>query len=81
MDAILEKKRAEKELQKQKRTSAIHNQGYNNRDNEENDDKEFIKIYNKEKLIERKLRRIEEYSLDDIIVKSADAAYVTSILK
>lgn len=81
MEAILEKKRAEKELQKQKRTSNIHNQGYNNRDNEENDDKEFMRIYNKEKLIDRKLRRIEEYSLEDISVKSADPAYVTSILK
>lgn len=77
----MEKKRAEKELQKQRRTSAIHNQGYNNRDNEENDDKEFMKIYNKEKLIERKLLKIDEYSLDDIFVKSADPAYVASILK
>jgi hypothetical protein len=39
MDAILEKKRIEKELQKQRRTSNIQNQGYNNRDNEECEDK------------------------------------------
>lgn len=40
-----------------------------------------MKIYNKEKLIDRKLGKIEEYSLDDIYVKSADPAYVASILK
>lgn len=39
MDAALEKRRIEKEQLKQRRTSNIHNQGYNNRDNEEIEDK------------------------------------------
>lgn len=39
MEVALEKRRVEKEQQKQRRTSNIHNQGYNNRDNEEIDDK------------------------------------------
>ena len=68
MDAQLEKKRAEKEAQKQRRQNNIHNQGYNNRDNQGIEDKQFMQIYNKEKLGMRKLPYLEVFSQDDIIV-------------
>lgn len=70
----------EKEAQKQRRTSNIHNQGYNNRDNEESEDKEFMQIYNKEKLAMHKLHKLEVFSLDDIIV-DGEYAFVASTLK
>ena len=68
MDAQLEKKRTEKQAQKHRRQNNIHNQGYNNRDNQEIEDKQFMQIYNKEKLGMRKLPHLDVFSQDDIIV-------------
>lgn len=40
-----------------------------------------MKIYNKEKLLNRKLQKLDVFTQDDIVVNNGEAAFIVSTLK